>query len=581
MAQRTKVRREFITRDANGNITTVSDDLAVHILKTGAVIAAGSGTIAVSSTDVLDVPHPGRLAVGHRVFIVDSTGVASGVSFEITVITVTAGVWKITLNDDTGTGGSYSVNDKLVVDPARSTGTGIGSPYCEIRKDDMGTYNFGAADMLNSVAPNSTTGVPTDALIVETPPLDGSTTGVMEFWTPEASVDLWLVKQSDSTVLGYILDAESGSKRAAHNTDYYGAVTVAATDSWTQIQAAILAAESSNGELRRVHIPGGTYEVSQPLVVSQPEVMVTMDEGTIIKAHSSWAAAAIPLFDLQANDVTMQGGELQAAAGELCIQIAGQRAHITGVECSTGDRGIVFLSASDRAWITGCYIHAMTGEGIYGKGCDYISIDNNQFIGNLQSHIRFDHNSGGVDAFQLAITNNKIKGSASSGGIYLDGDVASTIDINDVIIEGNQIDAVTSNGIYAQDLKYLTIANNSIANCSSSGMVIDGVITGSVYNNHVRNNGTRGILVTGAFANNVDIAVQNNQVYLNTSEGIKVSFCTGGIVSGNISRDNLASNDFYLLNNFTNGSFIGNNSTVGGVNLEAGIVIEQGHNTEH
>ena len=241
---------------------------------------------------------------------------------------------------------------------------------------------------------------------------------------------------------------------SAANILDYGADSTGATDSTTEIQAAL------NSGAKSVYVPSGTYLITALTITSE---MVVYGEGKLIRN----AVASSPMINITVSNVEIDGLKFDGAGA--------------GSTIVTGDSAEVAVKArgtSSTAQITNIKIRNTVIDGVAGVGirCDYA---NNCIIG---SNIILNCGYAGVLCLSIidsVITKNRINNinDVSSGvvnwyGITLTRDptVATTVSArsaNCIVTENTISNVVQWTGIDFHAANKCVISNNNVYYCKN------------------------------------------------------------------------------------------------------------------
>lgn len=241
---------------------------------------------------------------------------------------------------------------------------------------------------------------------------------------------------------------------SAANILDYGADSTGATDSTTEIQAAL------NSGAKSVYVPSGTYLITALTITSE---MVLHGEGKLIRN----AVASSPMINITVSNVEIDGLKFDGAGA--------------GSTIVTGDSAEVAVKArgtSSTAQITNIKIRNTVIDGVAGVGirCDYA---NNCIIG---SNIILNCGYAGILCLSIidsVITKNRINNinDVSSGvvnwyGITLTRDptVATTVSArsaNCIVTENTISNVVQWTGIDFHAANKCVISNNNVYYCKN------------------------------------------------------------------------------------------------------------------
>ncbi len=564
MSQRNKFRREFITKDGNGNIIDVPDDLIAGVLLVGAAIR-DPDTIVNGGTEWVTLYHPGRIKPQHSVFIYSSSaqetypiGDTPKQSLFVQATRLNGTIWEAQLINNSGADISFSGGDRLVLNEASSE-----NAYATLFHYDTAT-----AEKSN---PHT---------VVE---------GVLDFFTNETDVDIRLYA-STGTEFGYLLDMHTGGRRLFINPADWGAAGDGVTDDTVALQQAINYAEDNQNRKVTIKVSAGTYLISSTLLLTDDTLEWHMDNGASLLAAPGFSDSF--MMSVLGDDVVIYGGELDGdGAAPYGIEITGDRCSVDKL------RGVDLLVASIRSRVcTGTRIFDVrTLGGSYG-----VLIDGSTNAQVLFCSIR-DMAVAGVIVIQTAgdsqdieISQNYIDGTGSGAdadGVYVGGLIADQSNIDGVIISNNRISNVDGKGINAKNATLVSVDHNKLRNIggapasgSNHAINLDGCIASHALFNTIKVVNGRGINVIGT-----DNVAARNSVIGNTVTSAEFA----GLNVANSEDFKFALNDFQgnaldggatfevLLAADTLRSIIGLNTIgTGGLDIAAGATYEIGHNWE-
>lgn len=240
---------------------------------------------------------------------------------------------------------------------------------------------------------------------------------------------------------------------AAANILDYGADSTGATDSTTEIQAAL------NSGAKSVYVPSGTYLITALTITSE---MVVYGEGKLIRN----AVASSPMINITVSNVEIDGLKFDGAGAGSTIGTA-----------NSAEVAVQATGTSSTAQITNIKIRNTVIDGVAGVGirCDYA---NNCIIG---SNIILNCGYAGVLCLSIidsVITKNRINNiNAGSGvanwyGITLTRDptvttTASARSTNCIVTENTISNVVQWTGIDFHAAHKCVISNNNVYYCKN------------------------------------------------------------------------------------------------------------------
>jgi len=520
MAQRNKLRREFIVKDTSGNIVEVADDLAVDVTLAGPVVRSGGVCSGSGGTLQIAVWHPARVDSNHYVKVLTPAGVASA-SMRVTARTLDGGgIWRLDLENNNAGDITVATYDRLVIDALQGSRDGRPTLY----KDDMSLGNvFSGSDYLASGEV---------ALGLE---------GVLELYTDEWDVDLRLMQKTPPfTHYGYITDSGVGGRRPEINVREFGAMTESSSsgvDSWPGIQSAILMAEDDQTDRSLIRIPAGIYYITGTIVVSEPNVEIIMDAGTKIRRHASWSGAADdPLLLIEGDEFRLKGGYWETGTGATSVGIRMNGASWCNIDTliQGGGTGLI-MNASNRNRLT----LNMVSQNNYG--IQLIKSNYNEFIapnfygcGDVQGDAAVLFTYDGSD---FSLRNKFIGGHWENckTDILIEGDAAGADRIDGVYLIGCDFMNTSYESIEAEYARNITVDDACrFHNCSTVGglgaiAILNGV-DGFKYHGHI-SNGLKGIYVSGNSVN-VDNVIIGGYVQAATTYCVRVQNCDLADVKG-------------------------------------------------
>lgn len=583
MSQRRKIRREWVERDATGNITTLSDDVAVYVMQVGAEFKAGGTITAVSAS--FEVYHPGRVDTGSQMIVVSSDGTIGNTIVQCLGRALNAsGVWVLTLARSIGVDVPVAPGDRLVHLP---TGN---NRFASLYTSDTADTLFPAVRFTsgNSVDP------PDGALIADS-------NGVTEFYTDETDVDLVVVQASNvNNRYGVIHDVFTGRVEETIAPSDWGDEVNKAGDSWPALQSAIEYAEDERDRPVVIHVPAGTYKISGPLVVSNDNIELWLDKGARIEAHSSWSATSRGMIELTGDNCRIRGGIITPATGAYGVLISDSAgAVVEGVTVEGGNRG-VYVETSTQCHVRNCEFANTAGPAVWLRSTTYSSVKDSTIVecgGASQGAIHID-TDGAAGAFANTICGNTFSAdpatTATGYAIWL-----VALSSSRALLHSNHVcDNIVikyGRGIRLQYTSGSLVSGNTIYD-------VGGVNSGSADNNHalrldsciqpiIRGNTVTSANGYGILAFDSDASgdveqgvIADNVVTLCAEEGMYLDQCTNLLVHGNQVISNAAragaTYDLQVNLNFTDGILIGNVVGTSGLYIQAGATLEIGHNLE-
>ena len=589
MAQMNKIRHEFIERDTFGNITVYASDLSVDIRLAGALCPIGQ-TIGIGATYNLAVDNPGRVDTGHVVKIWDPSVKAfvSG-QFNVTNRYVSGGVWYLSLANGTGSAVTFSAGDRLVIDPDASTLEGRAA----IWKDDTGSVPFSAGDFTDSAAPDAL-GVPSQALLAND--------GAIEFYTPEADVDLVVYDSTYTTFQSLILDRATGGRRETINPLHYGAYLNSTSDSWPGIQAAINDAQNDSVGKSVIHIPAGDYYISGQLNITGDNVEIWLDKDTVIYEHSSFASGQ--MFYITGANCVIRGGAIHTDAATYGITVNGTGATIEGVTLvndNAAAAGIYVLSGKTKCDIVACELSYFVNYGVIVETSDYITVRDCHLHDTIGTSGIYVGAGAGTNSFHCDIVGNQIN-SIDGTGIHVLGN-AATGGTYQICVAGNRLYNCGGYGIHTTSLRGFTIVGNAIYGNGGSysgsglddqhGIYLYNSLRGAVSANLVQVPNGDGIAIEGLSSGSIaeHISVLGNVITYPAQAGITASYISELVLSSNtISGANLdgielgtSADNVIVVGNILEGTLdaLAIGGTYYDLDITAGAgTVEVGHNIE-
>ena len=240
---------------------------------------------------------------------------------------------------------------------------------------------------------------------------------------------------------------------SAANILDYGADSTGATDSTTEIQAAL------NSGAKSVYVPPGTYLITALTITSE---MVVYGEGKLIRN----AVAYSPMINITASNVEIDGLKFDGAGAGSTI--------VTG---NSAEVAVQATGTNSTSQITNIKIRNTVIDGVAGVGirCDYA---NNCIIG---SNIILNCGYAGILCLSIidsVITKNRINNiDASSGpvnwyGITLTRDPTATTTLsarsaNCIVTENTISNVVRWTGIDFHAANKCVISNNNVYYCKN------------------------------------------------------------------------------------------------------------------
>ena len=583
MSQRRKVRREFVERDGNGNITRIADNVAVYVMEVGAEFKA-SGTITSTPAN-FETVHPGRVDAGSQCFILRSDGTMESGTIQCDSRTLNgSGIWVLELKTISGGDVGVSAGDRLV-----HTNTGT-NRFATLYTSDTRDSLFSGTRFVDS----SSTDPPSGALKVDD-------NGVLEFYTDETDVDMVVVDADDVSVrYGVISDTFTGRTEDTIVPGDWGDQVNEAGDSWPAIKTAIEYAEDERDRRVVLHIPAGTYRISGPLTINESGVELWMDKDTTIAAHSSWSSVNRALIEVTGTRVSIHGGVLAVPDNNSGIELVdADSSDINGVRFQGGSSGIQ-VKSSDAVVINQCEFYGQSVYGIFMSGSSGCHFINNHF-----------YESGGPAAVYVVpngvVTRNNIvsdnifraANSTSTGwAIWLNALDTSPTLARANTIDGNNIDSYGDGGILVNYTADTHITNNTIsfvggtnsgARDLKDGIRLNSPLACVISGNTVQQCNGKGLSMSDpdAGADSCEgCVVTGNNFRNNAEEGIYAYYSDRCIINGNYvvanSSGAAATFDIDLGTAFADGILVANMIGTGGLQISIGALstLELGHNVE-
>lgn len=353
------------------------------------------------------------------------------------------------------------------------------------------------------------------------------------------------------------------------NVKNYGAIGNGAADEAYAINRAI--ADLPNGGT--VYFPPGVYKIDTKTIILTSKITL---RGAGIGATK---------IDHYKSDSDSIGGVVFRTTNLTDITI--RDLEIDGNAVNNGNMGehdhAFHFEDSDRIFISNCYLHDLSGDGIYFDNCSYAIINNciisvpnvnassPQVGRNCIACIEGDHITinnciliegvpAGIDLEPVAnktvsdvtITGCTFYGANNTGiaGINLQATESGSICKN-ITIDGCTIDASNDLGIRISETINWKISNCVIHDCTNHGIyIVAGTSMGSIVDNTCHTNGKNGIII---LENCSKIRIAGNICHTNVESGIKIVGTSGN--ENNLIT--IRNNDCYNNDSGDTSSFVG------------------------